>query len=94
AGSLVHMLAAYNGGPGNVRRWRRELSDVKDPLLFIESIPAPETRDYVQKVLANLWIYRHRLYQSADSQRILAAESWPQYRAQDRRIDLLPISAR
>ena len=93
-GSLVHMLAAYNGGPGNVRRWRRQLNDVQDPLLFIESLPAPETRNYVQKVLANLWIYRDRLYQSADSQRILAAESWPQYRAQDQRINVLPVSAR
>lgn len=93
-GSLVHMLAAYNGGPGNVRRWRRELSEVKDPLLFIESLPAPETRDYVQKVMTNLWIYRNRLFQSPDSQRILAAESWPLYRAQDLQIELLPISAR
>ena len=93
-GSLVHMLAAYNGGPGNVRRWRRELSEVKDPLLFIESLPAPETRDYVQKVMTNLWIYRDRLFQSPDSQRILAAESWPLYRAQDLQIELLPISAR
>ena len=93
-GSLVHMLAAYNGGPGNVRRWRRELSEVKDPLLFIESLPAPETRDYVQKVMTNLWIYRDRLFQSPDSQRILAAESWPFYRAQDLQIELLPISAR
>ncbi len=93
-GSLVHMLAAYNGGPGNVRRWRRELTEVKDPLLFIESLPAPETRDYVQKVMTNLWIYRDRLFQSPDSQRILAAESWPLYRAQDLQIELLPISAR
>ena len=93
-GSLVHMLAAYNGGPGNVRRWRRELREVSDPLLFIESLPAPETRDYVQKVMTNLWIYRDRLFQSPDSQRILAAESWPLYRAQDLQIKLLPISAR
>ena len=93
-GSLVHMLAAYNGGPGNVRRWRRELREVSDPLLFIESLPAPETRDYVQKVMTNLWIYRDRLFQSPDSQRILAAESWPLYHAQDLQIKLLPISAR
>ncbi|HAT08602.1 MAG TPA: hypothetical protein DCS39_05040 [Rhodobiaceae bacterium] len=93
-GSLVHMLAAYNGGPGNVRRWRRELIEVEDPLLFIESLPAPETRNYVQKVMTNLWIYRDRLFQSPDSHRILAAESWPLYRAQDSQIELLPISAR
>jgi hypothetical protein len=88
------MLAAYNGGPGNVRRWRRELSDVQDPLLFIESLPAPETRNYVQKVMANLWIYRDRLAQSPDSQRILAAESWPLYRAQDGRANVVPASIR
>ena len=82
-GSIIHVLAAYNGGPGNVRRWRRELKDVVDPLLFIESLPAPETRDYVQKVMSNLWIYRHRLGQEPISQRILAAESWPLYDAQD-----------
>jgi soluble lytic murein transglycosylase len=93
-GSLVHALAAYNGGPGNVRRWRRELKDVQDPLLFIESLPAPETRGYVHKVMANLWIYRNRLYQDASSQRILAAESWPQYRKQDKRLDFLPITAK
>ena len=81
--NLVFALAAYNGGPGNVRRWRRELKEVTDPLLFIESLPAPETRDYVQKVMSNLWIYRDRLEQEPISQRILAAESWPRYHAQD-----------
>ncbi len=94
SGSIVHVLAAYNGGPGNVRRWRRELKDVQDPLLFIESLPAPETRGYVQKVMANLWIYRNRLYQDAQSQRILAAESWPVYKKQDRRLDFLPVSTK
>ena len=94
ANSLVHMLAAYNGGPGNVRRWRRELTQVKDPLLFIESLPAPETRDYVQKVMKNLWIYRDRLAQSPESHRILAAESWPIYQAQDARPLLIPAGIR
>ncbi len=82
--NIVHALAAYNGGPGNVRRWKRELKDVVDPLLFIESLPAPETRDYIHKVMANLWIYRNRLGQEATSQRILAAESWPLYQSQDK----------
>lgn len=85
--NLVYTLAAYNGGPGNVRRWKRELKGVLDPLLFIESLPAPETRDYIHKVLTNLWIYRDRLQQEPISQRILAAESWPLYHAQDGGID-------
>ena len=82
-GNLIYTLAAYNGGPGNVRRWRRELKDVTDPLLFVESLPAPETRGYIHKVMANIWIYRDRLNQEPISQRILAAESWPLYHAQD-----------
>ncbi len=90
--SLILTLAGYNGGPGNVRRWQRELKEVSDPLLFIESIPAPETRDYVQKVMANLWVYRDRLSQDPISQRILAAESWPRYQAQDQRARAQPIS--
>jgi len=81
--NLILALAAYNGGPGNVRRWHRELEDVNDPLLFIESLPAPETRGYIHKVMTNLWIYRNRLQQEATSQRILAAESWPMYNAMD-----------
>lgn len=82
-GNLIYALGAYNGGPGNMRRWRRELSQVSDPLVFIESLPAPETRDYIQKVMTNIWVYRDRLGQEPISQRILAAESWPLYHAQD-----------
>lgn len=82
-GNLIFTLGAYNGGPGNMRRWRRELKNVRDPLLFIESLPAPETRDYIQKVMTNIWVYRDRLGQEPISQRILAAESWPLYHAQD-----------
>jgi soluble lytic murein transglycosylase-like protein len=77
--NIILALAAYNGGPGNVRRWQRELETVVDPLLFIESIPAPETRSYIHKVMANLWIYRARLQQDPVSQRLLAADSWPRY---------------
>ena len=81
--NLVLALAAYNAGPGTLKRWRRELAEIDDPLLFIESVPAGETRRYLQKVLANLWIYRNRLGQEAISQRILANETWPYYVAQD-----------
>lgn len=91
-GNLILAVAAYNAGPGNVRRWRRELADVQDPLLFIESLPAPETRDYVHKVMRNMWIYRERLAQEATGHRVLAAESWPTYRQQDKRPVAMPAS--
>jgi soluble lytic murein transglycosylase-like protein len=59
-GDLLHMLVAYNAGPGNLRKWQKMWPDVDDSLLFIELIPARETRAYVERVLANYWIYRLR----------------------------------
>ncbi len=59
-GNLVYLLVAYNAGPGNLAKWKRRWPDVKDPLLFIELIPASETRAYVERVLSNYWIYRLR----------------------------------
>lgn len=57
---LLRLLIAYNAGPGNLRKWSKRWPDVTDPLLFIELIPSAETRGYVEKVLANYWIYRLR----------------------------------
>jgi len=78
-GNLFHLTAAYNAGPSNLVRWRRDMEDVSDPLLFIESIPMRETRDYVRKVLANYWIYQARLGQPAVTLDAIAAGSWPVY---------------
>ena len=81
-GDLVLMLAAYNGGPGNLRRWKRDV-EIEDPLLFIESIPNRESRDFVEKVLTNFWIYRARLGQPAPSREEVAAGRLPLYEAVD-----------
>jgi soluble lytic murein transglycosylase len=55
-GSLAMATAAYNAGPGRPRRWR-EGGAVMEPAAWAESIPFNETRDYVQKVLANSVAY-------------------------------------
>lgn len=61
-GDLLNLLIAYNAGPGNLAKWQKRLPEMdNDPLLFIESIPSPETRGYVEKVMAAYWIYRDRL---------------------------------
>ncbi|MCU0839999.1 MAG: lytic transglycosylase domain-containing protein [Rhodospirillales bacterium] len=83
-GDLFRLAAAWNGGPGNLDRWQRGVAATDDPLLFIESIPYRETRDFVEKVLANLWIYRDRLGQVDPSLDMLAAGEWPTYIALDR----------
>ncbi|CAO3428143.1 Soluble lytic murein transglycosylase (EC 4.2.2.n1) [Azospirillum doebereinerae] len=84
-GNLFLAAVAYNAGPGTLARWRRELNEVGDPLLFIESIPFGETRDYVEKVLANFWIYRLRLGQETASLDAVAAGKWPVYTPVDSR---------
>lgn len=58
-------LAAYNAGPGRARQWIRENGDPRtgtiDPIDWMERIPIEETRQYVEKVLSNIQVYRARL---------------------------------
>jgi soluble lytic murein transglycosylase len=58
-GHPVLAAAAYNAGPGRARRWRDDRP--LEGAVYVESIPFNETRDYVKKVFANAWFYRHRL---------------------------------
>ncbi|HEV2550621.1 MAG TPA: lytic transglycosylase domain-containing protein [Stellaceae bacterium] len=82
-GNLVLLAAAYNGGPGAVQRWVGERELMRDPLLFIESIPTQQTRIFTERVLANYWIYRQRLSQPSPDLDALAAGRWPTYTALD-----------
>ena len=66
-GDLVRMLAAYNGGPGNLNKWLRTLDHKNDSFLLIESIPARETRKLCEGVLSYLFIYRNQLGQTMPS---------------------------
>ena len=58
-------IAAYNGGPGNTRRWMREFGDPRanaiEPLVWMESISFGETRDYARRVTALYNLYRARI---------------------------------
>ncbi|MGB8275622.1 MAG: lytic transglycosylase domain-containing protein, partial [Alphaproteobacteria bacterium] len=64
-GSYVLALAAYNAGPARLRGWMKDFGDPRSPDVdavdWIELIPYGETRDYVQRVLENLQVYRLRL---------------------------------
>lgn len=62
-GSYIMAIAAYNAGPGNVRNWAGQFGTpgnrLDSAIDWIEKIPFTETRNYVQRVLENLQIYRH-----------------------------------
>ena len=63
-GSYILAAAAYNAGPSRARQWINDFGDPRgsvDPVDWIESIPFSETRNYVQRVLENTIVYRHRL---------------------------------
>lgn len=57
-------IAAYNAGPGRVNQWIREIGDPTkgdvDMIDWIELIPVAETRNYVQRVMEGVYIYRHK----------------------------------
>ncbi len=64
-GSYIMAAAAYNAGPSRPRRWAQDYGDPRtgaiDPVDWVEFIPFSETRNYVQRVMENTQVYRHRL---------------------------------
>jgi len=81
SGNLFKLAVAWNGGPGNLRKWKRRTKYLDDPIFFIESIPSYETRTFVERVLTNFWIYRHRFGQDTPSLDAVARGEWPLYTA-------------
>jgi soluble lytic murein transglycosylase len=64
-GSYVMTFAAYNAGPSRVTDWISKYGDPRDPKVdvvnWIESIPFTETRNYVQRIMENVQVYKARL---------------------------------
>ena len=64
-GSYILALAGYNAGAGRVREWITLYGDPRspniDPIDWVELIPAHETRNYVQRILENIQVYRAKL---------------------------------
>lgn len=64
-GYLPMAIAAYNAGPHRVKQWIKQHGDPREPDVdavdWVEMIPFTETRNYVQRVLENVQVYRLRL---------------------------------
>jgi soluble lytic murein transglycosylase-like protein len=83
-GDLIRLAASYNAGPGTVVRWkqRRDQRDEEtreDALLAIETLPSPETRHFITRVLYSYWMYSERMGQPAPSLDAVAQGAWPSY---------------
>ena len=63
-GSYILAFVAYNAGRGRVKDWIAKYGDPRDPKIdpidWVERIPFSETRNYVQRVMENLQVYRVR----------------------------------
>ncbi|MDX2277004.1 MAG: lytic transglycosylase domain-containing protein [Hyphomonadaceae bacterium] len=64
-GSYILAIASYNAGSGRAREWIADWGDPRSPRTdvvdWVELIPFNETRNYVQRVMENLQVYRYRL---------------------------------
>ncbi len=64
-GEYAMAAAAYNAGPGRVSQWVKEYGDPRqsniDMIDWIEEIPIYETRNYVQRVLEGVHVYRQMM---------------------------------
>ncbi len=86
--NLLFMLTAYNAGPGRLMEWKKTIDYGNDPLLFLESIPFSETRNYVMQVMTNYWIYSELAGTPSMSLHALLKGQWPSYEP-----SILPIAA-
>jgi soluble lytic murein transglycosylase len=68
-GSYILSFVAYNAGRGRVKQWIEKYGDPRDPNVdpidWVERIPFSETRNYVQRVIENMQVYRAQLNQGS-----------------------------
>ncbi len=89
-GSYIMSFAGYNAGRGRVQKWIAQYGDPRDAKVdaidWVERIPFAETRNYVQRVMENLQVYRVRFGESTP----VTAESGPSLKTDDKLADPVP----
>jgi soluble lytic murein transglycosylase len=86
-GNFIMTFAGYNAGRGRVQEWVAKYGDPRDPKVdavdWVERIPISETRNYVQRVMENLAVYRARFGEGStvsltpDTQRAVTGQGRP-----------------
>jgi len=93
AGSQIMTFAGYNAGRGRVREWVKQFGDPRDPNVdavdWVERIPFSETRNYVQRVMENLGVYRVRFEADAP---VISKIDQPREARQEANSAPLPLS--
>jgi soluble lytic murein transglycosylase-like protein len=72
-GDVLRAVAAYNSGPGVIMKTAKQMEPEADSLLVFESMPGGQTREFVQRVVSNYWIYRQMAGQDCPSLAALAS---------------------
>ncbi|HRE46071.1 MAG TPA: lytic transglycosylase domain-containing protein, partial [Terricaulis sp.] len=84
-GDLGRVFAAYNGGPGWLRRWLETQPADIDPLMLLETMPRAESRDYAERAISHMSLCRRRYGQPTPELDRLAAGGPAIYTPLDRR---------
>jgi len=90
-GNQIMTFAGYNAGRGRVREWVQARGDPRDPNVdpvdWVERIPLSETRNYVQRVMENVLVYRARFEASS----VVAGKSDERVMTKDASAKAMPV---
>jgi soluble lytic murein transglycosylase len=76
---LLKLIAAYGQGPAGMSHWAEAIRAHDDPFVFLEAIPNPFMRQFIEDVLVYQWQYSAALRLRAGSLDDLAAGIYPRF---------------
>jgi len=76
---LLKLIAAYGQGPAGMNRWAEGIRDHNDPFVFLEAIPSPFMRQFIEDVLVFQWQYAAAMRLRASSLDELSDGIYPRF---------------